>query len=1129
MGIHVSLHHKTRYVYERPISIGPQVVRLRPAPHTRTPILGYSLRIKPDKHFINWQQDPQSNYQARLVFPEKATEFLIEVDLVVEMAVFNPFDFFIEDYAEKCDFKYDDQLAEEIKPFLSPKPAGKYLSEFLSKVDRRPRRTIDFIVELNQLVHHRVEYIIRLEPGVQTCEKTLQRGQGSCRDSAYLLVQAFRHLGYAARFVSGYLIQLAPDVKSLDGPSGPEKDFTDLHAWAEVFLPGAGWVGLDPTSGLLTGEGHIPLAATPEPGSAAPVSGQLETCESKLDFEMSIVRIYESPRVTKPYTREQWGRINNLGYRVDADLAVGDVRLTLGGEPTFVSVDDMDGAEWSTEALGPTKRQFGSTLLRRLKRVFSSGAMLHYGQGKWYPGESLPRWAFGCYWRKDGVPIWENENLIAEETRNYGYTENEAQTFIRLLAANLEVTTRFIMPAYEDAFYYLWKERRLPINVDPLKSNLNDKEERARLSKVFEQGLNKIVGYVLPIQRLAAGDQPMWGTGPWFLRPETCYLIPGDSPIGYRLPLDSIPWASAGDYPYINEQDPTAPRKSLPPRKDKQQPFILGTPGNRIPTWREQVLRAASEGIDVEKKYEIPDEIRRIMEQSEVLPASQQSAWWITRTGICVEPRKGKLYVFLPPTRTLEDYLDVVQAVEDTAELLGMPVVLEGYTPPTDPRLNVLKVTPDPGVLEVNMHPSSSWSEMVNQTTILYKEARECRLTAEKFMMDGRHVGTGGGNHIVVGGATTADSPFLRRPEVLRSLINYWHNHPSLSFLFSGLFIGPTSQAPRVDEARNDSVYELEIAFKEIEKHTGATPPWLLDRLLRNLLVDCTGNTHRAEFSIDKLYSPDSSSGRLGLVEFRAFEMPPHSEMSLTQQLLLRALIAKFWNHPYKQNLVRWGTQLHDRFMLPHFVQDDFHDVINDLQGAGYEFEHDWFAPHIEFRFPLHGNVSVKNIHVEIRHALEPWHVMGEEGMVGGTARYVDSSVERLQIKVNGMIDTRHTICVGGQRLPLHPTGTHGEYVAGVRFKAWKPYSALHPTIDIHSPLHFNIVDTWNDKALGGCVYHVVHPGGRGFDVFPVNSYEAESRRLSRFYKFGHTPGKYVAPQAVINPDFPLTLDLRRS
>ncbi|VTU22809.1 hypothetical protein SRS16CHR_03125 [Variovorax sp. SRS16] len=1172
MSIHAALHHVTHYRYDRPVQLGPQVIRLRPAPHCRSQVISYSLRVEPEQHFINWQQDPFANYQARLVFPEKTRDFKVTVDLVVEMAVYNPFDFFLEPQAENFPFTYTESQSQELAPYLVADPATPLVQAYLDKIDRKPQRTIDFLVGLNQQVQKDVDYLIRMEPGVQTPEQTLANGSGSCRDSGWLLVQLLRHVGLAARFVSGYLIQLTPDVKALDGPSGTTVDFTDLHAWCEVYLPGAGWIGLDATSGLMAGEGHIPLACTPTPSSAAPIEGGVDHAEVEFGHEMTVTRIHESPRVTKPYTEAQWAEVLALGDAVDARLAAGDVRLTMGGEPTFVATSDRDAAEWNTDALGPTKRGYATELVHKLRAEYGQGGFLHFGQGKWYPGEQLPRWALSIFWRADGQALWHDPALFADERHPTHYTSEHARRFTSTLAGKLGLTDRFVQAGYEDTYYYLWRERRLPVNVDPFDSKLDDELERVRLRRVFTQKLDAVIGYMLPIEAANADIDapalagPGWKTGPWFLRDDRMYLIPGDSPMGYRLPLDSQPWASKSDYPYLIERDPTAPRAVLPSAETLRArhatgagaqaadigtvPYAFGTPQQssvalRLQAARSRTAAMGDAGTEANAMAGVDAAATR-------QPQRGESAGWVTRTALCVEvrdPRRangpaaekvgsasGVLYVFMPPLARLEDYLDLVAAVEATARELGVRIVMEGYPPPRDPRLKMLQVTPDPGVIEVNIHPAHNWRELVDHTEFLYNAAFETRLSAEKFMTDGRHTGTGGGNHFVLGGATPADSPFLRRPELLASLLLYWHNHPSLSYLFSGLFIGPTSQAPRVDEARNDQLYELEIALKQIarnrEIHGQNMPPWLVDRTLRNILVDVTGNTHRSEFCIDKLYSPDSSTGRLGLLELRAFEMPPHARMSIAQQLLLRAFVARFWDAPYQAPATRWGTELHDRFLLPTFVKMDFADVIAEMRQAGFGFDADWFAPHLEFRFPLVGQVQAMGIELSLRNALEPWHVMGEEGSAGGTVRYVDSSLERIEVRVTGLNESRHVITVNGRVLPLQPTGTVGEFVAGVRYKAWNPPSALHPGIGAHAPLTFDIVDTWMKRSLGGCQYFVAHPGGRNYDTFPVNAYEAESRRHSRFSRMGHTPGPMSTPPATIelagSREFPFTLDLRR-
>jgi uncharacterized protein (DUF2126 family) len=1115
VSIHVALNHVTHYRYDRLVALGPQIVRLRPAPHCRTRILSYSLKVEPGKHFINWQQDPEANYLGRFVFAEKTRELRIEVDLIAEMAVLNPFDFFLEPYAETYPFAYQGAEKRDLAPYLVMFRGEPLFKEYLRTIPRERKRTIDWLVELNLKLSRDIKYLIRMEPGVQTPELTLLKKSGSCRDSSWLLVQLMRHLGLAARFVSGYLIQLKADMKSLDGPSGTEKDFTDLHAWCEVYLPGAGWVGLDPTSGLLAGEGHIPLACTPEPIAAAPITGAVEKAEVQFEHHMNVERVWEAPRVTKPYTEEQWAEIEKLGHKIDAQLLSGDVRLTMGGEPTFVSVDDPDGAEWNTAAVGPNKRRLSVELYNRLKEKYAPQGLVHFGQGKWYPGEQLPRWSLNCFWRRDGQPIWQNPALVDDEQKDRGVTAEVAGLFLVGVAEKLGLTPEHVFAAFEDAFYYMWRERQLPVNVDPFNSKLEDAQERLRLARIFEKGLDKVVGHVLPVTRDATGTR--WQTGSWYLRRERCYLIPGDSPVGYRLPLDSQPWIKKSDYPYAQDPDPMAAPRALPVPADVRRQLRAGEERNP------QAPASLREGTG--RTGRTRDAI--------IAPASApgflESATEITRTAMCAEPRNGILYIFMPPADELEHYLEMVAAVEATAEEMNTPVVLEGYEPPKDPRLNSFRVTPDPGVIEVNIHPSGGWDELVDRTTHLYDAARQTRLTTEKFMLDGRHTGTGGGNHFVLGGATPSDSPFLRRPDLLRSLLAYWHNHPALSYLFSGLFIGPTSQAPRVDEARNDSLYELELAFKQLPPTGTNTPPWVVDRLFRNLLIDSSGNTHRAEFCIDKMFSPDGNTGRLGLLEMRAFEMPPHERMSLTQQLMLRSLVARFWRDPYQpQRLARWGTELHDRFMLPYFVEQDLADVIAEQNAAGFPLRAEWFAPHIEFRFPKFGDFSVYGAEVELRGALEPWHVMGEEGAAGGAVRYVDSSVERLQVKVTGLAPDRYTLTCNGRRIPLRPTGTVGEFVAGVRYKAWEPPSALHPLIHSHAPLTFDLVDSWMNRSMGGAQYHVAHPGGRSNDTFPVNAFESESRRLARFVRMGHTPKRVTPPLETPNVEFPFTLDLRR-
>jgi uncharacterized protein (DUF2126 family)/transglutaminase-like putative cysteine protease len=1041
---------------------------LRPTPYCRTPILSYSLDVTPADHILHWQFDAVGNHVARIIFPTKTTDFTIKVDLIADLTPINPFAFFLEPGFESYPFRYPLDLARDLDPYFTHEPAGPLLCAFVKSLPHERQPMVGFLIDLNGRIRDQVAYVSRPEHGVQTCEETLAQRSGSCRDSAWLLVQVCRQLGIAARFVSGYLIQLATEEFEVDESPSSTAESADLHAWAEVFLPGAGWVGMDPTSGFFTAEGHIPLACAPTPAGAAPIGGTVEPAGVEFSHALFIRRLNQASRLSKPYRDEDWAKVQALAHAIDRDLKAQDVRLTMGGEPTFVSIDEAETPQWNIEALGPLKRTRGLALIGSLRKRTAPGALLHLGQGKWYPGEQLPRWAFHCISRNDGVPVWENGDLFAQEGQQYGFGDTDALGFVQALTRRLEVSAANILPAYDSQ----------PEPTAPYDSNTP-------------------AGYILPLRRRQPAGRLAWSSQLWFPRPEHLLLSPGDSPMGYRIPVAAMPWVAPDELVYEYESGPADgnmnERIKLPSR-----------PARRLALFEREPQ---------------PDPLPPVLEKAE-------SAKQLIRPSLCVQVREERMHVFLPYVPVIADYLDLVAAVEDTCQHLNVPVWVEGYTPPVDPRIRSFGLTPDPGVLEVNLPPTTNWDELEELNSVLAEETRRHRLIAGKFAYDGSHLATGGGNHIVIGGMTVPDSPLLRRPDLLRSMVSFWQNHPSLSYLFSGMYVGPTSQYPRVDEARVDALYELEVAFSHVPAQD--CPPNVLDGLFRNLLVDVTGNSHRAEFCIDKLYPPEGQGLRLGLLELRAFEMAPHYRMGLLQMLLVRVLVCAFWNQPFTGNLLRWGTALHDRFMLPHFVQRDFLEVLNYLRKAGYNLEDKWFEPHVAFRFPRIGSIASDGVELELRQALEPWNVLAEETTSGGTGRSVDSSLERMQVKVSGLaVESRYIVACNGRRVPLHPTENPGEAIAGIRYRARRLSASLHPTVPVHTPLVFDLIDTWRGRSIGRCTYYAGPPDGGVYRTRPADAAEARERRRQRFQVAASTDDPAVVPAEEDNPIFPMTLDLR--
>ena len=1084
--------------FERRVQLSTHWLRLRPSPHARG-VEAYSLKVDAEPHFLNWLRDPYENHLARLDLPEPVFSLGLELEIIASLERSNPFDFLTEPYAANYPFEYPAQLRKELAPYLRIDRPGPWLSDWLGGLDRSPKYIIEKLGDILATVHGRIASVEPGQPGWINVESLLQRGSGSSWEAAWLLTLSLRGLGLAARFTSGYHAWLSavPEVA----------DTVSAHAWSEVFVPGAGWVGLDPANGLFTGEGHIPLAAAPEPLRTVPLSGYHEACDSEVTRTVAIRRLTALPGASA-LDAVSWGQVSALGGRVGSDLAASGIKLTVGTGLSFVSSEHPGASEWTTAALGSHKRQVAELLIPAIAAHCGVGGVMQIAQGEWYSGEELPRWRLGCFMRADGRPIWKNPELLGwRRSRPMSIQSEDVRLFADTLARALGISPGFIMPAHEDGLHQLWAGG-LGSGLIPSPDDLRDPERRSAVAACLSTRHGDPAGYVLPLRwdRVREG----WSSGRWTFRRPGLFLIPGKSPLGFRLPIDSLP---AGD---------TGP---------------LDAEYERCQT---EVRALLSEGCgELSARFSTVSPADRAMDDADgPSPIGHRPP----RTALALELRDGQLYVFIPPLTHLEHYLDLVAAVEATALETGIPVLFEGYEPPEDHRLRRLAVEPEPGVLKVWLPDMPVWQEQARLVAAAYAEAEQLGLSAERIIADGRRVPPGGGAELVLGGESPGESPFLNRPELLGALIVYWQRHPSLSYLFAGRLVGPDGPAPRADEGRDDALYELSLALDRIPRGEGVRP-WVPDRLLRHLLADPGGNMKRAEIRTDLLYSPDRPSLRLGKVVLRSFESVPDPRFAALQSLLVVALSSMLARRTDVGRLIDWGEALHDRFMLPRLLWGDFLAVLGELGEAGYPLQAAWFEPIVELRFPILGTTQIGDVTLELRSAHEPWPLLAEETAGGGVTRFVDASNERVQVRCVGLTPGRYGVCCNGFNVPLHETGVQGEYVAGVRYKVWNPPSTLHPTVFPVNSLVVDLVDLWTGRNVGGFTYYPPRPGvwGASAAAWPSAPLEVLPRKAQRrlqavnvppwsvggkFLPFGSATELPPTPVERARPDAPYLLDL---
>jgi len=1093
MSARVAIVHHIEQSFDRPVRLSTHWLRLRPAPETRARVTAYSLELDAEPHFLNWLRDPFENHLARLDLPEPLVRLGITVEVLADLEPVNPFDFLAEPEAAEYPFSYQVQLRKELAPYLNSGEPTPRLQSWFETLDRARTSTVERLTITNQRVHAFAQHPVSGAAGQLDLEALLARGTGTCWELAWLLTLSLRDLGLAARFTCGYRVVLAEPPGAEDGVS--------LHTWSETFVPGAGWLGLDPSTGLFTDETYIPLACAPDPMLVLPIVGSREVCQETRVESVQLRRL-EPAKSNWPYSDTQWADIHALGSYLDSDLKRLGVALGSGMSLSFVSSDPGGAPEWNTLALGPSKRFLAERLLARLQQRLAPGGALQLGQGDWYASEALPRWRLGCYFRADGQSVWRNRALLAGTGSRGSLGSAGVAAFARILARALGVPPSAVIAAYEDPLHDLWSRRLWPPEISGA-LDLDDAKFRREFAERLSETRASPAGYVLPLAWDRAANR--FASGRWVFRRTQLYLVPGDSALGYRLPLGSL----------IKDEG--------------------------------AMLEAQAERCPFEERGALPDFHIRIdgRQQAPEAPPSDLAAH-TPRTAVCLQLRENQLCVFLPPLSHVEHYLELLAAIEAAAEAMAWGVVLEGYEPPEDHRLRRLVLEPDATVLRLHLPETQDWKSRLELLEVAYEEAFRAGLRSDRIGPDGSTIPSGGGGRLTLGGVRPADSPFLRWPDLLRGLVAYFQRHPSLSYFFAGRAIGPSGDAPRPDEGRDEACYELSIGLS-------CLPPgesfaiWRVDRVLRHLLCNPSGDITHAEIRMDQLYAPERASQRLGRICLHSFELAPHAQIAALQSLLAEGLLGRFARLSDSGELKRWGSALHDRFMLPQELWEDLRDVVQDLNAVGYPFQLEWFEPMMSLRFPVLGEVRIGSITIALRAALEPWPLLAEEVTGAGVTRFIDAANERVQTKVSGLAPGRYVLACNGNTVPLQSTGPHGEYVAGVRYKVANPPSTLHPTIPPVDALIFDLVDTWTARAIGGCTYFPPRPQlwgpvgiplatemsptpGDGFAQprVAVTPHPSLAQRLhrGRFHPYGSGVGPMSAPPRHTDSRRPYLLDL---